>query len=461
MSKKSRGEIIEELQYNPEVVILSNPLSAPKLVKNMGRGKKLQLNEVYTPKLFYDIISRITPEHLRQFDEGKTTVSLTLNIRDFLKSVNAGSSKSLYGYVISCIDQLQTTQVKWSDAEKDYGTTIITHYEHHRGTGKIDIVLYKDFVKRIVDVTQTEHFSFLKTHLYRLQNAQAIKLFPYFVSWRNRGRVEVSIELFKRKFGYDTEGYRFFNNLKNKVIDPAIKEINEKTDLRVVYKLLGENLDGSRPRVTGLQFFISEAPKQETLAAPNAVVLSLISESDTRASDKIQTLEAWTNQPQAVQDILKKWGVAPAVFAKIAHRKTATEIQAAIAYTADIILLGKAAKPAALFIDALKKGYQANTSVVPVQNLMATAPKNPSKEIDITDLKKQGHKDHHQETLRIFYELLAQDTAFLPDLLTAIRDSSVIGHSYDFSKDLSENMQSGFLKGAILNIAIKVRAAAF
>ena len=65
MIKKSQVEVINALQYNTDVVILNNPLSAPKLILKLGRGKgnKLQLSEVYTPKLFYDIISRITPEH--------------------------------------------------------------------------------------------------------------------------------------------------------------------------------------------------------------------------------------------------------------------------------------------------------------------------------------------------------------------------------------------------------------
>ena len=262
MLKKLQSEVINDLQNNPNFIILNNPLSAPKFIRKLGKGKEKSLTEIYTPKIFYDIISRITPAHLQSFEEGRDVVTLTLNIGEFLKSNNTGNSKSLYRHVIDCIDLLQTTQVKWKDDEKESGTAIITHYEYHPKQGKIEVVLYKEFVKQVISVTQNEHFSFLKQYLYQLQNAQAIKLFPFFISWRNKGMVEMSVDFFKKKFDYDTKGYKAFINLRVYVLDPAIEEINKKTNLNVSYKLLGDNLTGKRQRVTGLQFFIKEKPKQ-------------------------------------------------------------------------------------------------------------------------------------------------------------------------------------------------------
>ena len=199
MAKKLQSEVIKDLQHNPDFVILNNPLSAPKFIRNLGKGKDKSLSEVHTPKLFYDIISRITPEHLQQFEQGKDTVTLTLHIGEYLKVTGSANSKNLYRHIIDCINLLQMTQVKWKDGEKEIGTAIITHYEYHPGQGKIEVVLYKEFVKQVVLVTQDEHFSFLKQYLYQLQNAQALKLFPFFVSWRNKGIVQLSLENFKIK----------------------------------------------------------------------------------------------------------------------------------------------------------------------------------------------------------------------------------------------------------------------
>lgn len=360
MAKKTQADVINELQFNTEVVILNNPLSAPKLIRKLGRGqgKKVQLNEIYTPKLFYDIISRITPEHSKLLANGDTTIKIILNISDFLKSVNAGNSKSLYGHVIDCIDTLQSTQVKWSDSEKDYGTAIITHYEHHKRTGKIEVILYKELVKKVVEVTQNEHFSFFKKHLYRLQNAQAIKLFPYFVSWRNRGMVEIDLVTFKRKFGCDTEGYRFFNNLRTKVLEPAINEINEKTDLTITYKLVGSNLDGVRPRVTGFQFFIQEKKNKSELSASQPKLIF----GEVAASEPGIAIKIPLNELDAVisnkyyEQIADFWGVDKSVFFKTVVNKSEVDIQKAIDYTKEQVRAGKADRPAGVFIDALRHG---------------------------------------------------------------------------------------------------------
>jgi plasmid replication initiation protein len=269
MAKKQQSEVIKELQNNSDFVILNNPLATPKFVRKLGKGKEVALTEVYTPKLFYDIISRLTTEHLEQIENGKDVIKLTISIGNFLNSISTGKSKSLYRHVIDCIDLLQTTQVKWKEGEgeweKESGTAIITHYDYHPRQGKVDIVLYKDFVKQVLQVTKNEHFSFLKKHLHFLQNAQAIKLFPFFLSWKNKGMVEMSIEAFKQKCGYDTEGYKKFNNLRLKVLEPALAEINAKTDLVISYKLLGDNLQGIRQRVTSIQFFISEKEKVKEL----------------------------------------------------------------------------------------------------------------------------------------------------------------------------------------------------
>ena len=470
MAKKSQVEVINELQHNTDVVILNNPLSAPKLVLKLGRGQgnKLQLSEVYTPKLFYDIISRITPEHLALIDNGDTTVKITLNIAEFLKSVNAGSSKSLYGHVIDCIDTLQSTQVKWSDSEKDYGTAIITHYEHHKGTGKIEVVLYKELIKKVVEVTENEHFSFFKKHLYLLQNAQAIKLFPYLVSWRNRGMVEIDLVTFKRKFGCNTAGYRFFNNLKSKVIDPAINEINEKTDLIVTYKLIGANLDGARPRVTGFQFFIQE--KKTKLELPESASKSTLSFEDVQIIETT-SMESVNLDTELIdkyyEQIADFWGVDKPVFLKNTIGKSEMDIQKAMDYTKEQVRAGKANRPAAVFIDALKHGYKTMATInkeLSEQKIKADKEKTDafnSVEVSQKEEKQQKQKNLFAQQRAIFDKLIATDAAFHKDLAQLIKANNMMKNNYDFEKSILDNMQKPMIAGIVMGMAVKLRPKDF
>jgi plasmid replication initiation protein len=465
MAKKTQSEVIKELQNNPDIIILNNPLSAPKLVRKLGKGKEFQLNEVYAPKLFYDIVSRITPEHLKQFDEGKTTVTLNLSIKDFLKSVNAGNSKSLYAHVVSCIDLLQTTQVKWSDAEKDYGTTIITHYEHHKGTGNIELVLYKELVKKVVEVSQNEHFSFLKKHLYRLQNAQAIKLFPFFVSWRNRGLVESELETFKKKFGYDTEGYSRFSNLQKYVIDPAINEINDKTDLTISYKLLGDNLQGIRPRVTGIQFFIKENKVKglPSESPENKKTASTVENKTILVENDAETMDS----QKYYEQVADFWGVEENVFMKTVVGKSEIDIQKAIEYTKEQVRSGKANRPAGVFIDALKNGYE--SAVALKQKMIAKAQEQQKVKIEsqketeksATDQKKLKRQVEYEKNKVTLFSLIEEDPLFLEELLKGVKNNNLINQYYDTQKTISENMQNAMMAGVVMSIATSLRPQKF
>ena len=263
MAQKIAENIIDDLQNNPEYVVLNNPLAVPKFIRKISRGKERTLSEVYTPKIFFEIVSRLTPQHLDT--EGGDYVKINFPISEFLVASGAKNSKNFYRHVLDCIDLLQTTQVKWEDTEFNYGMSVIPYYKHEKNSGVVEIHVNKELVRTVLSVTQHEHFSFLKKYLFRLDNAQAIKIFPFLLSWRNRGMVEMKLEAFKKKFGYDTEGYKIFSNLEKYVIVPAVTEINEKTDLTVSYEKLGENLDGKRPRVTSLRFFIIERKGQKQL----------------------------------------------------------------------------------------------------------------------------------------------------------------------------------------------------
>jgi plasmid replication initiation protein len=273
MEKKPQQQVIKELQNSPDYIILNNPLSAPKFIRKISMKKEVMPSEVYTPKLFYEIISRLKPEHLMGVSK-EQNITLKLSIKDFLKSVDAGNSKNLYRHIIDCVDRLQVTQVKWSENALEKGTTIISYYEHNPQSGEIEVQIHSELAKKVLELTYDEHFSFLKKYLYRLKNAQAVKLFPHFARWRNRGVFDMTLEAFKKKFGYDTEGYTRYKNLKTRVLEPALKEINEKTDLTVRYEEMGENMDGIKPRISSLRFFINDKTTQTRLDKPpkNAVV---------------------------------------------------------------------------------------------------------------------------------------------------------------------------------------------
>ena len=253
-----KQQTIQELQENPDYVILRNPLASPKFIRTMGTkaGTSIEATDIYTPKLFYEIASRLTPEHLANIKINESVI-LNLNIKQFLESIGANIKN--YKYLIDSVKSLKNCGLEWRDSQEqvETGTNVITKYKHFEKEGKIHLFIDSEVVQKILEVKiEDGNFSFLKANAHRLQNAQALRLYPFFKSWMNYGRYDISLERFKEKFGYNTSGYRFWNNFEERVLKPAMEEINEKTDIFVSYEPTGENLDGKRPRIDGLKFVI-------------------------------------------------------------------------------------------------------------------------------------------------------------------------------------------------------------
>lgn len=269
MSKKDSKETVSNLQSDDNYIVLSNPLASPKFIRTIGKGqskKELSVNETYTPKVFYEIVSRLTPEHLEGIKRTET-IKFDINIKQFLTEIGANSKN--YKHLIDSVDALISTNLKWKEGNDTITTPIISKSIHNEKTGKIELYVDSDLAKHILEVKDKENFSFLKSNIFRLQNAQAIKLYPHFKRWLGLGRYAIDLDRFKNDFGYNTSGYSRFNKIEAKILIPAIEEINEKTDIIVSYELTGENLDSQRPRVRGLIFTIKlkakvlQAPKEK------------------------------------------------------------------------------------------------------------------------------------------------------------------------------------------------------
>ena len=248
-------DTVKELQQNPDYVILNNPLASPKFVRMIGKGKEIAINDIYTPKIFYDIASKLTPEHMIDIQRNQSVV-LEIHLGDFLDSI--GANKKNYKHLIDSIETMQSNLLRWKEGDDIITTSIVTKSIHNPKTGRMEIFVDSDIAKRIIEVKEDGNFSFLKNNVFRLQNAQAIKLYPFFKSWLNHGKYATDLERFKVQFNYNTPGYKHWSNFEGKVLVPAMEEINDKTDIQVGYEPTGDNLDGKRPRIKGLLFIISK-----------------------------------------------------------------------------------------------------------------------------------------------------------------------------------------------------------
>lgn len=82
-----------------------------------------------------------------------------------------------------------------------------------------------------------------------LTSFYAIRLYELLTSWRRVGKANFDLETLRGNLGIEPASYRRIGNFKSRVLDIALKQINEKTDLTVQCQQ-----HKSRGRVAGFSF---------------------------------------------------------------------------------------------------------------------------------------------------------------------------------------------------------------
>jgi plasmid replication initiation protein len=70
-----------------------------------------------------------------------------------------------------------------------------------------------------------------------LNSKHSVALYEFMKDYQNLGKYRCEVGEFRRLMGIKPEQYSIFSMLKKRVLDTAVEEINEKTDILIAYEL--------------------------------------------------------------------------------------------------------------------------------------------------------------------------------------------------------------------------------
>lgn len=164
--------------------------------------------------------------------------------------IHADSYAQLYGV------SLDAAYKALKEAVNNLFNRQFSYSQAHKKTGKIGLVrsrwvsriFYVDdlalleitFAPDVVPlVTQLErHFtSYQVKQIANLTSKYAIRLYELLIAWRSTGKIPfMPLSEFREKLGVEETEYKAMNHFKARVLDVAIKQINEHTDITVKYE---------------------------------------------------------------------------------------------------------------------------------------------------------------------------------------------------------------------------------
>lgn len=106
---------------------------------------------------------------------------------------------------------------------------------YEEATGTVFMRFTADVVPLITRL-ENNFTSYEIEQVANLDSGYAIRLYELLIQWRVAGKTPVfELQDFRRKMGVEDNQYKTMSNFKNRVLEPAVNQINEYTDITAKY----------------------------------------------------------------------------------------------------------------------------------------------------------------------------------------------------------------------------------
>jgi len=208
---------------------------------------KLTLNE---KRLLFLCIAQLDPRKPLPKDN-----CFTVTAQEFAKTFEV-AEKSVYREIESATKLLAERWIRPDEKYKHKKKQFRWVYgmEYHDQEGKVTLGFSPWVVPYLTDLSG--EFTKIKLHqLAKLKSVYSIRLLEFLTQFKRTGKLFMSLEEFKGRLGLEDEYERFYN-LKKRVIEVAVKELQEKTHLNISWKAIKD-----KKTVQRLEFYFSEKNK--------------------------------------------------------------------------------------------------------------------------------------------------------------------------------------------------------
>lgn len=196
---------------------------------------------------------------LSHYDSRKAENRIIEASVDELKSVFNMTTKDAYAVVRQAVKSVNRKPFELETDTTDEEWYIFTGFKYFKREGRFEFRISPDAQPFLLELGVNGNFTRYRLgDVYQFKSASAWKLYELLKRWLSARSWEVEIEELRSLLGVAGK-YPRWNNFKQRLIDPAIEEINETSDIKVDYT----NIKRGRS-VVGIAFQIHPAKPGES-----------------------------------------------------------------------------------------------------------------------------------------------------------------------------------------------------
>jgi plasmid replication initiation protein len=199
-------------------------------------------------KLFLFLVSKLDPKNPED-------IIFRVPINEFAKAIGVDSLSDIYRDVRKVAKQLMSRIVSIKKMENDrtvsiVDTHIVSYAEYWIGKGYTDIKISEEIVPYLFDLKR-EYTTYKLSQVTRLSSVYAIRLYEMLKKQERIGNRTFFVDDLREKLSIGNTQYKRFSDFKQYVLEIAKREINDKTDIKIDFRLIK-----TARKITAIQFDI-------------------------------------------------------------------------------------------------------------------------------------------------------------------------------------------------------------
>lgn len=231
---------------------MANDLTVVKANSLIEASYRLTLDEM---RLLALTIGTMNPKSDQQVFE--------FSVSEFVNQFPDVNADRAYTQIKSAIERISERWVKTEDERHVTKFRWVSSQTYFKKEGRFKIALTNEIMPYLTQL-KGQFTQYQLNHISGFSSVHAIRLYELFTQYKRLGDRYISVEDLKKWLQLEDK-YDRYNNLNQRVLTPALSEINEKSDLFVEYEPIKKGR-----KVTGIEFSITyEKPVKKRPAFPH------------------------------------------------------------------------------------------------------------------------------------------------------------------------------------------------
>lgn len=231
---------------------MANDLTVVKANSLIEASYRLTLDEM---RLLALTIGTMNPKSDQQVFE--------FSVSEFVNQFPEVNADRAYTQIKSAIERISERWVKTEDERHVTKFRWVSSQTYFKKEGRFKIALTNEIMPYLTQL-KGQFTQYQLNHISGFSSVHAIRLYELFTQYKRLGDRYISVEDLKKWLQLEDK-YDRYNNLNQRVLTPALSEINEKSDLFVGY----EPIKRGR-KIIGVEFNIThEKPVKKRPAFPH------------------------------------------------------------------------------------------------------------------------------------------------------------------------------------------------